>query len=158
MIEVRSSESESWVGNFVRGMTRFDWVGMHPNESDVLVVAGGQGYLIRPDTRSLASTFGGEIEGVIQYEPRGALVFNHEGLHFESLGPDGVQWKSRRISWDGFDDIVIRGSVLSGQAWDALHDTWRPFRLDLDTGEVMGGAFPKGPLDRCRNPFGDASE
>jgi hypothetical protein len=116
---------------------------MHLNGSDVWVVAGGQGYLIKPDTRSLASTFGGAIEGVVQYEARRSLVFNHQGLRFESLGPDGVQWTSRRISWDGFGDIVVRGSILSGQAWDALHDIWRAFRLDLETGEVMGGAFPQ---------------
>lgn len=143
VVEIRCNETNCWIGNFVRGMTSFDWVGVHPNGTDVLVIAGGQGYLIEPDTRSVAATFGGAIEEVIRHEPRRALVFNHQGLHFDSLGPDGIQWTSKRISWDGFRDIAVSGSVLTGQASDAVHDTWRAFRLDLETGEVVGGAYPE---------------
>ena len=91
--------------------------------------------------RSVAATFGGAIEEVIGHEPRRALVFNHQGLHFDLLGPDGMQWTSKRISWDGFRDIAVSGSVLTRQAWDAVHDIWRAFRLDLETGEFMGGAY-----------------
>jgi hypothetical protein len=62
-------------------------------------------------------------------------------------GQKGTLWKTRRISWDGMGDIRMSGSTLSGEAWDAVHDTWREFHVDLETGVVIGGAFPE-ELDR----------
>ncbi len=137
-----------WVGNFVHGLNTFDWRGSHPNGREALVVAGGQGYLIEPNLRTVLSTFGsGVIEGVLHYAPLQALVFNHQGLLFEALGPKGTLWKTRRISWDGMGDIRMSGSTLSAEAWDALNHTWREFHVNLETGVVVGGAYPE-ELDR----------
>jgi hypothetical protein len=44
-------------------------------------------------------------------------------------------------------DIRMSGSTLSGEAWDAVHDTWKEFHVDLETGVVVGGAYPE-ILDR----------
>ncbi len=147
MVEFQAGADRKWVGNFVRGLNKFDWIGSHPNGQQSLVVAGGQGYLIEPNLRTVLSTFGGAIEGVLHYAPLQALVFNHQGLLFEALGPKGTLWKTRRISWDGMGDIRMSGSTLLGEAWDAVNDTWREFQVNLETGVVLGGAFPE-KLDR----------
>jgi hypothetical protein len=147
VVEFQTGTDQKWVGNFARGANKFDWIDSHPNGRDALVVAGGQGYLIEPNLRIVISTFGGAIEGVLHYAPLQALVFNDQGLLFEALGPKGSLWKTRRISWDGMGDIRVSGSTLSGEAWDAVHDTWREFHVDLETGVVVGGAFPE-ILDR----------
>lgn len=147
VVEFQTGADRKWVGNFVHGLNKFDWIGSHPNGRETVVVAGGQGYLIEPNLRTVLSTFGGAIEGVLHYTPLQALIFNHQELLFEALGPKGTLWKTRRISWDGMGDIRMSGSTLSGETWDAMHNTWRQFHVDLETGVVIGGAFPE-ELDR----------
>jgi hypothetical protein len=143
VVEFRPEDRPAWVGNFVRGLAAFDWVGAHPNEHDALVVAGGQGYVVDTEGRTLISTFGGAIVASIRYPPQRAVIFNHQGLFFEAVGPSGRLWKSRRISWDGMRSIEVHEAILSGESWNALDDSWRKFRLDLITGAVMGGAYPE---------------
>jgi hypothetical protein len=143
VVEFRSNEGPTWVGNFARGIAAFDWVGVHPNDHDALVVAGGQGYVVDPEARTLISTFGGAIVASIQYLPKRSVVFNHQGLFFEAVGASGHLWKSRRISWDGMRSIEIHEAILSGESWNALDDSWQEFRLDLNIGAVTGGSYPE---------------
>lgn len=49
VVEFQTSTDRNWVGNFVRGLNKFDWIGSHPNGREALVIAGGQGYLIDPN-------------------------------------------------------------------------------------------------------------
>jgi hypothetical protein len=42
----------SWVGNFERGATRYNSVLAHPDGRQVVIVAGGEGYIIAPETPS----------------------------------------------------------------------------------------------------------
>src|SRR5262249_4803955 len=43
---------ESWVGNFQRGATTYNAVLAHPDGRQVVVIAGGEGYVIDPESRS----------------------------------------------------------------------------------------------------------
>ena len=48
------------------------------------------------------------------------------------LGPKGLVWHTRRLSWDGFDQLRIVDGQLRGLAWAAFE--WREFRVELSTG------------------------
>ena len=129
----------TWVGNFQRGLTKFDDVMLHPNGSHVIIFAGGQGYTIDPDTRSLIKTWGGAVEIAIEFQDRRVIVLG-DGLWFEAIGETGTLWRSKRISWDGMQGITLSEGRILGEAWNP-DGFWVPFSVDLTTGEVEGGSY-----------------
>jgi len=133
-------QGESWVGNFPAGSSRRNVVFEHPNKRDFIVVAGGDGYVIDPVTRQCSNRFGGDIDTIISLPELTAIVFGN-GLWFEALGTNGYLWRSKRISWDGIQNIKQEGLLLSGEAWSPPDDCWYPFSLDLQSGEFTGGSY-----------------
>jgi hypothetical protein len=133
----------SWVGNFQPGLSSYDAVLQHPNARDLLVISGGQGYVVDPNDRTKREYFGSQIEAAFQVPELGVVVFGN-GLWFEAFGPDGCQWRSGRISWDGMLELRRDGLRLFGEAWSPLEDCWLPFELNLCSGEFTGGSY-NGP-------------
>ena len=39
-------------------------------------------------------------------------------------------------------EVSLDGGQLHGSAFNPLDDTWSPFDVDIDTGEVTGGSYP----------------
>jgi hypothetical protein len=146
VVEFRLHDNTPWVGNFLRGATDFDLAGAHPNGVDALIIAGGQGFVIDPAQRQLRGTFGGTIVAAFSHPSCSAIVLNHQNISFEAIGAAGRMWVSRRISWDGLRCIESKGAVVTGEAW-RFDDTWHPFRLDLNSGEVLGGSYDDGHLN-----------
>jgi hypothetical protein len=68
-------------------------------------------------------------------------VLSRQGIAFARLGPSGILWHTRRLSFDGFDQIQIDQRELKGLAWSPLDNTWCPFSLDLKTGRSSGGSY-----------------
>jgi hypothetical protein len=67
-----------------------------------------------------------------------------EGLvDFHAIKADNTEWRSNRISWDGFRKVEIRGTELLGEAFSPVSDAWAPFRLDLLTGHCANGIYEK---------------
>jgi hypothetical protein len=137
--------SASWVGNFQPGLSTLDAVLHHPAGRQLLVISGGQGYVVDPEDRAQREYFGGHIEVVPPVLELGTLVLSN-GLWFESLGTDKSEWRSSRISWDGIRDLRRDGLQLFGEAWTPLANRWLPFELDLSTGRFSGGSYfePEG--------------
>lgn len=132
-------EGRRWVGNFQPGLGGVDTAVDHPDGRRLIVIAGGQGYVVDPEDPSYRDFFGGQIEVVLPLPNPGLLLGN--GLWFEAIGPEGLLWRSDRISWDGMRSLKITGPNLSGEAWDPLSDSWVPFALDLITGRSRGGSY-----------------
>ncbi len=130
----------TWVGNFQRGLTSFDSVLDHPNETDVVVVAGGRGYIIRPETKQAVESFGAMINAVFKVPELKLLVFECV-VDFECYGKGGKLWRSRRISWDGMRNLRVDGTKLYGEAWSPLEGIWKEFELDIPSGECTGGSY-----------------
>ena len=145
-VAVTTTDGSHWTGNFVRGMTRFDFAAAHPNSRSMIVIAGGQGYIVDPESRTVSEYFGAAITGAFAHPSRNWLVLNDQGVGFLALGESGWVWASRRISHDGFKDLAIVGTALKGNAWEP-GDSWIPFELDLDTGEHFGGSYIEQSAD-----------
>jgi hypothetical protein len=64
-------------------------------------------------------------------------------VEFGGIRSDGTGWNSGRISWDGFRNISVSGSTLTGEAFSPLSDGWTPFTLDLISGNCVGAVYPK---------------
>jgi hypothetical protein len=72
---------------------------------------------------------------------------SRQGLAFARLGPQGLMWHTIRLSWDGFDQIVIDQSDLRDLAWSPLDDKWCPFSVELGTGKSAGGSFSQADTE-----------
>lgn len=128
----------SWVGNFQRGLSHFDQAIAHPNGTDVIVVAGGEVYVVDPESRALKENFGGTFTTILAVTERNLYIFGTT-IDFEALGPEGRLWRSKRIALDGLRSVAVDGETLSGEAW-CIESEWRPFSLDIRSGKHTGGA------------------
>ena len=135
-------EAEPWVGNFIGGMTACTIVLDHPNGADVIVVARGEACTIDPERRAIRDRIAGDIGEAIPLPSLGSVVF--QGLtDFTAVRADNSVWRSPRISWDGFRNIKVHETQLSGEAYTPVCDAWVPFKLDLLTGHCRDGIYEK---------------
>ena len=131
----------AWIGNFIPGtLSKFQLLTSHPNDHDVLIICGGQGYIVDPVSEQLVKTVGSAIADVFPHPTANGLVLNHQNLCFEAIGVSGKMWLTRRISWDGMRSVTCSGTSLTGEAWRP-GDTWHPFHVDLENGAVEGGSY-----------------
>jgi hypothetical protein len=131
-----------WVGNFQRGIGTKDAVLPVPLHTDrALVIAGGMGYVVDLESRTLIRTFGGAVSELFNVPARDTLVLGN-GLWFECEGPEGLVWRTRRISVDGMRDVWLEGERIHGLAFDLASESWLPFEVDVVTGAAFGGVHP----------------
>lgn len=130
-----------WIGNFQRGGTAFDAVVPHPDGMSVIVVAGGQGYIVAPSRGNVTMMFGGDITGVVVAGPEQLVLSTF--TDFRAFGSGGPQWRTRRISCDGFRSLRVEGGELRGEACTYAGDMWVGFGVQLGSGETTGGAYPR---------------
>jgi hypothetical protein len=140
VVEFSTNEGTHSIGNFVRGLTSLNLLKEHPNGTHVVIIAGGQGYVIEPNSMRLVETFGGAVVSAESHPSRNWLIMNFTNLSFAALGPDGWAWKSKRVSWDGMRKLRIVDGFIYGEGWRP-GDTWVPFSVDPDTGAVSGGSY-----------------
>src|SRR5437870_3458051 len=76
VVEFFPEMKPSWVGNFQPGLTSYNAVLQLPSGRLVIVVAGGQAYVIDPDERSLLTTFGGQLDTALTVPGAELLVFS----------------------------------------------------------------------------------
>jgi hypothetical protein len=141
VVEFQVDDAPTWVGNFIPGLSDFDYVGHHPNGKDILVISGGQAYLVDPVQRACSEMFGAAIVSVQAHPSRNWLILNDQDLFFFAVSPSGVAWRSPRVSWDGLRNVRTEGESIVGEAWEP-GDSWFPFKIDVNTGELTGGSYP----------------
>lgn len=139
VVRFRRADGSSWTGNFQRGFGESETVLLHPNEHEVIVLAGGTAYVVDPQTCRLSRTFGADIEFAAQV-PGSSDVLLGNGLWFERVAR-GRGWQTRRISWDGMRNLhFVDDATFCGEAY-GLDDDWHSFTLDLREGSVTGGSY-----------------
>ena len=140
VVKISPSNKDAWVGNFHRGLSGPDIVLEHPDQRHMIVIAGGQGYIIDPETAKQTHQLSDLIKHAIPVPELGAVVLGDD-LQFESIRAEGLWWKSGRISWDGFRNIAVSGIILTGESYSAVDQEWSPFVLDLTSGASTGGSY-----------------
>lgn len=144
VVEFALNDDEVWVGNFAGSSDCCECsIQTELGSRAVVVVAGSHGYIVDLHERRLVHEIGPSIES-IWFDNDLQVMIVTNGLWFEALDAQGVVWRSRRFSWDGMRKVAKSGRILAGEAYDPVSDTWLPFRLHLDTGEVEGGSY-NGP-------------
>jgi hypothetical protein len=140
IVEVCPPAGDPWIGNFAYGFTGHNAVYHHPDGKRLIVIAGGQDYLIEPTTKRLVGETTSGISFSCELRTRQVIVFGNM-IRFWAEGRQGRAWTTPRLSWDGFADIEVDGEVLTGKWYSAPYETWHEFRMDLATGKVAGPTF-----------------
>ncbi len=143
VVEFDNGDKGKWVGNFGPGLCKYSGVHRIPGGKNVLVVSRGHAYIVDPVTRDLIMDDDWLAEDVWIVSNPDGFVVNRQGLGFFRLGSGPVIWRTRRISADGFRDLEISDTHLTGLA-DAV-GAWLPFEVDLLTGRTRGGLDPDFP-------------
>ncbi len=65
VVEFLPEKRPPWIGNFQPGLTPYHVVLPLPNGTSLIVIAGGQAYVIDPDERRLLTTVGGQIDAAL---------------------------------------------------------------------------------------------
>jgi len=149
MLEIKYGETESWIANFHGGFSPYSNVAPHPNGRDVVVVARGAGYVIRPADRTLITTFGNGIRGVWPIPKFNLLLIDDAGVSLAALSADGWLWKTPQISSGGFEGIEIAEKTIYGRGWNAVQQRWHPFSIDIASGSGRGGVPFESTLQRA---------
>ena len=105
----------------------------------ICVLAGGYAYL--------ASTLEPEAVTLLGMKPVVAVMEAGELLLFIGFqtivgwGSAGRVWETGKLSWEGVRVVSVGEREIVGMGWDLMADVEREFRLDLHTGEFVGGGF-----------------
>jgi hypothetical protein len=105
----------------------------------VIVIAGGAGYIIDPDTGQQVHEFGGNIL-FVQHVSDLNIVIIGDNVRLGAFSTNGW-WSTDRISWDGMRNIALEGTTLHGEAWSPISEGWHPFEVDLLTGSTRGAIY-----------------
>lgn len=134
------SESGTWVANFKPGLGGVTLAGVHPNGRDAVVIAAGDLWVITPDTKAGELLLSAIDAALAVREPDG-WILSRQGLALARFGPQGIIFHTRRLSWDGLDELTIARGEVTGLAWSPINEQSYPFRVDLRTGKSTGGSF-----------------
>ena len=150
VVQVRSGD-ESWVGNFQRGDGKLSGIYPTPSPRHVCVVAGGRGYWVpvsSPAIYEIVEAY--PIQDVLTIPELLLLVFvDYTAL--AAYGPDGLRWRSSRVSWDGIRILRADATGIEGRGWDAAAEQEVGFFVHIVTGLVEGGAAPPNTSDGPRD-------
>ncbi len=110
-----------------------------PSPDHLLAVAGGYAYrldTVHPEAADLLEQR--PVTGVVAVPALQLLLLT--GFHdILALGPEGVRWRTARLSWEGLTLDPAVGEHLPGFGWDMFSDQEVPFTVDLRTGQHQGG-------------------
>ena len=133
------SHGESWVGNFQPCGLSLRAVEEHPDGARLIVISGGQVYIIDPNNRKYVEFIGAGNEQIIHI---GDVLLLITATDFKAIGSEGQRW-NRRVSWDGIRNFAVdpTGHTITGEGWTPVTDEWIRFELDVASGVVTGGPY-----------------
>ncbi len=142
VLRLFKSDGTNWVANFRPGWTKYYNTFDFPDKKTIVVIAGGQGYVMSPDDEKPKFTFGLTITDVLQTTDGSLICADNVYIIFLD-NSNGQLWVSERISWDGIKDLKISGDTLYGQAYDPTNSIqeWSDFSINLKTKEITGGTY-----------------
>lgn len=135
------SDGTDWVANFKPGWTDLKIIYELKDTANLLVIACGTCYILNPDEIKPISIFGVGYSTVLN-APDGRLILQDQ-TDLTIIEPDGTHWDTERISWDGLAEIKVENNLVSGLAYNPMHevDEWIEFKYDLDTKTLTGGSY-----------------
>ncbi len=145
MIWFQAKNQDPWIGIFAfgdGGVNNKDAVYLGPDEDHLAVLSRGAAYVVRVQDHSAIEVEATPVFPAVGAPSKQLLIF-HDYTKLVAYGVAGLVWKSKRVSWDGIEIEALMGDgTLKGRAWDAPHERWVEFSVDIETGRHRGGSAP----------------
>jgi hypothetical protein len=145
VVKFYKDDGSTWIANFPQGLSSLSFVKEIPNNNSILVVAGGDGYLMNPNHTKPIQEFNYFADEMVERDDGRLILASLAEIIFLDENAN-IEWETRRISWDGIKDLKLNGNILTGYAYDiGKYDennddnAWVKFTIDLDTKEIEGG-------------------
>lgn len=140
VIRFNPNNNSSWIGVFDGPDDEYlSGVFPTPHADKACIVAKGEGFIVninKPEEFSVVPIL--PILNVYPNENNKTLVF----VSFTDvavLGAEGMIWKAR-VACDGIEITEISKNIITGKAWDSTISSFVSFEINLDTGNLTGGA------------------
>ena len=153
MVVEFDTETGAWAANFRPGLGGLHFAGLLPDQFHAIVIAAGDLWIVDLSTRSAACKLPA-IDAIWEVQNPEGWVLSRQGLALARIGPHGLLWHTRRLSWDGFDQVEIDQDELRGLARSPLDDAWCPFSVELRTGKSAGGSYLQYDSERWESLAG----
>jgi hypothetical protein len=140
VVRFYKTDGTAWVANFEAG-DGWDEVAELPGTRNIFVLAGGQCYLVNPDSEQPVSKFGGDYDDIL-YNADGRLVLaGRTGLAI--VEANGQHWLSEKFSLGGLENLALKNNIVTGLAIDGLPGSGKglPFSYNIDTRVLNGGLY-----------------
>lgn len=135
------SDGTNWVANFKPGWTELGEIFELKDSSNLLVIAHGECYIMSPEATRPISAFGGAYGTAFTTQDGKIILRDDTGLTV--IETTGKYWHSDRISWDGLKVVAVQGNLVTGLAFDPMHDSdeWVKFSYNINTKYCPVGAI-----------------
>jgi hypothetical protein len=144
-VGVEPSGTAKWIGVFACGFESnkvASGLFSHPDPDRLCVVAGGYGYImIVRDPELYERVIAQPVVSVHPALEAGLLLFA-DFTNISAYGPEGIVWRTERLTWEGVRVTDVSATAVHGYAWDMPRDKEVEFTVDLKTGQHAGGAAP----------------
>lgn len=140
-------DGTEWVANFNDGWTDINEVFEYPKLNIIVIFARGIGYVMNPNNEKPIFVFNSIAKYVFQ-DSNGILILIDD-ISIELFNPHSLElWLSKRISWDGFKDVVFDGTIVKGESFDPTNsvDEWVSFSFNIETKEILGGSYRESEI------------
>lgn len=142
LVAVCSRGAPDWVGVFAFGGTGLTALFSTPDPRALLVVSRGAGYHVQVGNPPTVT--GLRFFPILDARPvpERNLIILVSHTRIAAIGPNGLLWRTQRISWDGISITAIGRQYIEGESWDPKTSVRPGFRVDIDSGEHTGGSHP----------------
>jgi len=155
VVKFYKDDGSTWIANFPQGLGSLSFVKEIPNNNSILVVAGGDGYLMNPNSTKPIQEFNYFADEMIENDDGRLILASLTDIIFLDQNAE-IEWETGRISWDGIKDLKLDGNILTGYAYDVgMYDennddnAWVKFTIDLETKKIEGGCdFSEEVIER----------
>jgi hypothetical protein len=144
-VRVTPSGTPPWTGVFACGFDSNKVASgtySHPDPDRLCVVAGGYGYImIVRDPELYERVIAQPVVSVHPAREARLLLFV-DFTNISAYGPEGIAWRTERLTWEGLRITDVSATAVHGYGWDMPRDKEVEFTVNLKTGEHAGGAAP----------------
>jgi hypothetical protein len=141
-IRVGPASGEPWVGRFEEGAEGISGTFATPSPDVLCVVAKGLGFWVPVnEPTSYTHVRSHPIKQVMRVPNRELVIFV-DYTKLTAYSPNGFNWVSKDLSWDGIENVDVSNDVIRGEGWDSPAGCRRLFVVDVLTGKASGGSSP----------------
>lgn len=135
------TDGTEWVGNFQPGWTDLKEIIEFEKTQNLLVIACGTCYIINPDDIKSIEVFGVGYSDIFKASNDRLVLQDQTDLTI--IEQNCKYWNTERISWDGLAEIKVENNLVTGLAYNPVHDSdeWVEFKYDIDTKTLTGGSY-----------------